>query len=1024
MFRGLVFGNTLLRNGFTFVRMMRLPRTCLLLVFSLLCVVSKVLAQPQYRGKPHRSDVHNRAYWVDSVYNALTVEERIGQLFMVAAYSGGKNYNEDKILAMLEKRLIGGLIFMQGGPGRQAMLTNKYQRMAHVPLLIGMDAEYGLGMRLDSVKPLPRQMMLGATRDTALVYREAAAIAAQFRRLGVHINFAPDVDVNNNPANPVINSRSYGEDKVWVARLGRAYIRGLQRNGVIACAKHFPGHGNTSVDSHEDLPVIPRSLAQLDSVELYPFRQSIAEKVGAVMIAHLQVPALDEAPHMPTTLSYNAVTGLLKNRLHYNGLNITDGMNMQGLTKYYDPGEADLRAFAAGNDILLMPQDIPAAIVRIKAAIDSGIVPETRLEESVKKILATKHDMGLFTWRDIDPVNILRDINKEADSIRSRVARAAITVVKDDNRILKKINENMRIGYVGINAAEPTPLYLKLNDRFDNVTASWLPKGTRTDSVQRVLDGLSRFSTVIVAIHNMSFTPGSNYGLGDEAIAFLQQAGCLGNVMIVTLGNAYATQFFCNASSVMVSYEDDTLTELAVGNVLLRKAKAKGKMPVTACVDGQSVCPISLKLRVSLKEPAAVLNHVFPQQAGVVNPDALSKLDMFIARCIADGVFPGCRILAARNGNIFYDKAFGYLDYHKRQEVDTNTIYDVASCTKVLATNISVMKLYEQGRLDLDKTLGDYLPAARGTNKENIKIKDLLLHQAGLKGWIPFYKDVIDKSGKIRPELFSATRQPGFSLQLADKAFLRDDYLDTMWAAIYASRLDNIGKMVYSDLDFIFMAEVVKQVSGKTVDKFAEDEFYKPLGLRRTMYNPRRKFATSEIAPTEIESTFRNCTIHGYVHDPGAAMFGGIAGHAGLFATAQDVAAIFQMLANKGTYAGKRYLKPETVEKFTAYGSRLSHRGLGFDKALPDEESGGGAGDRWSALTFGHQGFTGTCVWADPASGVVFVFLSNRVYPSGSNTKINKLSVRTTAQDYIYESLGIPVNTQRREVYKVQTGEQ
>jgi len=987
--------------------------------FFLLLIVVPVAAFAQ-RGRSQRGDMGGKAYWVDSVYNALTMEERIGQMFMVSAYSGGKNYNEDKVTEMLNAHQVGGLIFMQGGPGRQAMLTNKYQRMAHVPLLIAMDAEWGVGMRLDSVKPLPRQMMLGATRDTALVYKVGAAIAAQFKRLGVHINFAPDVDVNNNPANPVINSRSYGEDKTWVARLGRAYVRGMQNNGAMACAKHFPGHGNTSTDSHDDLPLISRSLAQLDSIELYPFRQLIAEKVKAVMVAHLEVPALDAETHLPTSLSAGAVTGLLKNRLHFSGLVITDGLNMQGLTRYFNPGEADLRAFAAGNDILLMPQDIPAAIARIKGAIDSGIVPASMLETSVKKILSAKYDAGLAQWRDIDPGHIVYDLNKDVDSIRSRVARAAITVVKDDNQVLKRINETMRIGYIGINASETTPLYEALDDRFDNVKAGWLPKGTKVDSVQRLLESLSRYSTVIVAIHNMNFTPGGNYGLGDEAIAFLQQAGCMHNVMIVVLGNAYATQYFCGAGSVMVGYEDDTLTEKAVANILLKKAKAKGKLPVTACMDGQSICPSPFKLRTVLKEPSNTLRNVFPGDAGVIEPAALSKLDMFMARCIAEGVFPGCRVLAARNGNVFYDRSFGYLDYKKERAVDSNTIYDMASCTKVLATNISVMRLYEQGKLDLDKTIGDYLPQARGTNKANLRIRDLLLHQAGLKGWIPFYKDILDRNGKVRPDLYSTKQKPGFSIQLTGNMYLRDDYLDTMWANIYASKLDNVGKMVYSDLDFYFMAAIVKEITGKSVDKYAEEEFYKPLGLKRTTYLPLRKFDESEIAPTEIETTFRCGTLCGYVHDPGAAMLGGVGGHAGLFSTAHDVAVIFQMLANKGIYGGKRYFKQETVDKFTAYGSKISHRALGFDKPLPEEDNGGGAGDRWSALTFGHQGFTGTCVWADPASGVVFVFLSNRVYPTGANTKINKMNVRTTAQDYIYEALGIPINTQRGEVYKVQ----
>ncbi len=989
----------------------------------LLSFGAPALGQAQYRNRAQSAEKSNKANWVDSVFNALSMEERIGQLLMVAAYSGGKNYNEERINELLNAHQVGGLIFMQGGPARQAMLTNKYQRMAQVPLLIAMDAEWGVGMRLDSVKPFPRQMMLGATRDTGLVYKEAAAIAAQFKRLGVHINFAPDVDVNNNPANPVINSRSYGEDKVWVARLGRAYVRGLQQNGVIACAKHFPGHGNTSVDSHNDLPLISRSVAQLDSIELYPFRQMIAEKVKSVMVAHLEVPSLDTAQHVPTSLSYNAITGLLRNRLHFNGLVVTDGLNMQGLTKYFAPGEAEMRAFAAGNDIMLMPPDVPAAISKIKMAIDSGVIPAAMLETSVKKILAAKYDMGLATWKDIEPYGILKDMNKDADSTRSRVARAAVTLVKDDNQILKKINETMRIGYVGINASESTPLFELLNDKFDNVKAEWLPKGSKVDSVQRVLERLSRYSSVIVAVHNLNYTPGGNYGLNDESIAFLQQAGCMRNVMVVVLGNAYATQYFCGAGSVMVGYEDDTLTEKAVANILLKKAKAKGKLPVTACLDGQSVCPSPFKLRTVLKEPAAVLRHVYPGDAGVVEQEALNRLDMFMARCVADGVFPGCRVLAARNGNIFYDRSFGYLDYNKDKRVDTNTIYDVASCTKVLATNISVMRLYEQGKLDLDKTIGYYLPQAKGTNKADLMIRDLLLHQAGLKGWIPFFKDVVDKNGKIRAELVRDRSQPGFTTQLSSNVFLRNDYLDTMWAAIYDSKLDNAGKMVYSDLDFYFMAAIVKEITGKSVDKYADEEFYKPLGLKHTLYNPLRKFDVSEIAPTEIETTFRAGTIRGFVHDPGAAMLGGVGGHAGLFSTAEDVAVIFQMLANKGVYAGKRYFKAETVDMFTAYGSKLSHRALGFDKALPKEDNGGGAGDRWSALTFGHQGFTGTCVWADPASGVVFVFLSNRVYPSGSNTKINKLSVRTVAQDYIYEALGIPLNTQRGEVYKVQVGQ-
>ncbi len=998
---------------------MSLLRKAALATLGIFFIAVNVFAQ---KSKPKQ--VENTAaknHWVDSVYDKLTQEEKIGQLFMVAAYSGGKNYNEDQVTKLLTEHQVGGLIFMQGGPIRQAMLTNRYQHLAQTPLLIAMDAEWGIGMRLDSLKNFPREMMLGATHDTELVYRIASAIALQCKRLGVNIDFAPDVDVNNNAANPVINSRSFGEDKVWVSRLGIAFMRGLQKNGVIACAKHFPGHGNTSVDSHKDLPLVPRTLAQLDSIELYPFKQMIAAGVKSVMVAHLEVPALDTTAHVPTTLSKNAVTGLLKETLGFKGLIFTDALNMQGVTKYFPAGDADLRAFEAGNDVLLFPQDVPAAIGKIKNAIDSNIIPKSALETSVKKILAAKYDAGLQTWQDIDTAHITADLNKFVDTFRTLTAKAAITLVKDDNQVLKKINENMRIGYVGVNANTSTPLYESLNDEFNNIKAQWLPKGSPADSAIKILDDLQKYSVTIIAVQNLSFSPANNYGLSDEQINFLQMAGCRNNVLVVLLGNAYAMQYFCGAGSVMVSYEDDTLTERAVASMLLKRTKAKGKLPVTACVNGQSICPAPVRSSVVVKEPSNELKKVFfPADAGVVEQTALDRLDIFMARNIADGVFPGCRVLAAHNGKVFYDKAFGYTRYDKQHPVDTNTLYDMASCTKVLATTLAVMRLYELGKLDLDKTIGDYLPQAKGTNKAGLHIRDILLHQAGLRGWIPFYKETVDDDGKLKSDLFRKTPSENFGIHVAEGVYLRNDYIDTMWSRIYASPLDNAGKMVYSDLDYYFLAAIVRQVTGQTIDKYADEEFYKPMGLKRITYNPLNKFDTLQIAPTELETTFRSQLLVGYVHDPGAALLGGVGGHAGLFATAHDVGAIFQMLLNKGVYGNKRYFKAATVDLFTAYNSKISHRGLGFDKPLTDEDNGGPAGDRCSGFAFGHQGFTGTCVWADPATGIVFVFLSNRVYPSGANVKINKLNVRTTSQDYIYEALGVPVDHNRETIYKTE----
>lgn len=996
---------------------MTIFRKAVLATLAILCFTTRVLAW-EYSARNSA-----RSMWVDSVYNKLTLDERIGQLFMVQAFSGTKDYNEDLITNLLNSHLAGGIIFSKGGPVRQAILTNKYQRMAQVPLLISMDAEFGVGMRLDSVKSFPRQMMLGATRDTDLVRATGEAIGAQCKRLGIHINFAPDMDVNNNPLNPVINSRSFGENKNVVSRMGVALMRGLQENGTIACAKHFPGHGNTNVDSHSDLPLITSSVETLDTLELFPFRKAIAAGVKSVMVAHLEVPALDTTAHLPTSLSRNTVTDLLKKKMGFKGLVITDALNMNGVTKYFQPGEPEMWAFIAGNDILLMPPDVPVALARMKKAIDSGLITMEAIEFSVKKILAAKYDVGLNRWKEIELNNLTADLNREVASIRKQVTRAAITVVHDDNGIIPKLSGNMRVGYVGVNASGSTPLYEALQDRYPTLEADWLPKGTPVSTMQDVMDKLSKYSVVIIGVHNTSFGSSNNYGLEPEAIAFLLQAACRNNVMVTLPGNAYAMQYFCGGNSIMVGYENDTATELAMADVLLGKLKAKGRLPVTACLKGQSVCPAPPKIPIIAREPGGALTKVFyPGDAGVVVPEALTKLDQYMARNIADGVFPGCRVLAAKNGRVFYDKAFGYMKYDKKERVDTNTLYDLASCTKALATTIAVMRLYDQGKIELNATLGDYLKEARGTNKANLVIKDILLHQAGLKSYIPFFAPTMD-GDVMKPQYYRSKPGDGYDVQVARGIYMRNDYVDTIWAKIYASGLENKGKMVYSDLDYYFLAAVVERVTGRTIDRYVEEEFYKPMGLKRIMYNPAKRIDTSEIAPTENDIGFRNILLRGYVHDPGAAMMGGVAGHAGLFGTAHDVAAVFQMLLNKGMYGHKRYIKSSTVDLFTAYGSRISHRGIGFDKPATEEDNGGPAGDRTSGQAFGHQGFTGTCVWADPTTGVVFVFLSNRVFPTSANTKLAKLGVRTIAQDYIYESLGIPVDHSRGVVYKQQVGD-
>lgn len=967
--------------------------------------------------------INQKAKWVDSVYNKLSDTERIGQLYMVAAYSGGKDYNEEKIKQLISERRIGSVIFMQGTAEAQASLNNLYQQMSYVPLLVAMDAEWGLGMRLTGIKNLPKSMMVGATRDTAMAYKLGAAIAQQCKRMGVHIDFAPVVDVNNNPNNPIINARSFGEDKMLVTRLALAYMRGLQDNGVMACAKHFPGHGDTDADSHEELPVISKSSFQLDTLELYPFKELARAGIKSIMVAHLSVPAFEPGKRIPTSLSKNTITHLLKNKMGYKGLVFTDALNMKGVTKFYTPGEIDVRALKAGNDMLLMSEDVRAGMSKITAALDSGTLTWQELEPRIKKVLAAKYDAGLHKWKPIESVHATEDVNSVVIPVRTAMTRKAVTLVRDRNNIIPDLlNSRKRVGYIGINAKDSSHLATALLEALPDMKMQWLPKGSNASATNKVLGALSSNDITIVGIHNMSFYPTNGfYSLDDQQVSLIKQLANRRDVLIALMGNPYLLKNTCGVGSAIVTYEDDSLTEQAVARVLLRKEDAKGILPVSPCIDMWTEGSILLASgKAGMPKTDELIKTDYPEDAGVINNSSLDKLDMFLQRSIVDGAFPGCRVLAAKDGKVFYDKSFGYYDYSKKQAVADNTIYDIASVTKVAATTLAVMRLYESGKLNLDKTIGDYLSWVKGTDKAGLKIKDLLLHQAGLKSWIPFYKETLGEKNSQKPELYSNKPDNNKWIEVAKNLYLRGDYTDTIWNRVLNSPLENKGKSVYSDLDFYFLAAIAEKITGQHIDKYVDEQFYKPLGLKHTTYNPLKKFKETDIAPTENDIFFRHQQIRGYVHDQGAAMMGGVAGHAGIFSTANDVAVIFQMLLNKGTYKGQRYFKKETVEKFTAYNSLISRKGLGFDKPKEDKDDAGPAGNRSSGYAFGHQGFTGTCAWADPATGIVFIFLSNRVHPSAENGGINRLSVRTIAQDYIYEALGFGINHERPAVYKTQ----
>ncbi len=999
-----------------------------ILLIILILHTAPALAQPANNsaGKPKPTTPSNQ--WVDSVYNTLTLEQKIGQLFMVAAYSGGEKYNRPLIEKLIKENYLGGLIFMQGTPEAQAEQTNRYQSSSKVPLLIGMDAEWGLGMRLNGVNDFPRQIMMGAMQDSSLVYKMGAAVAAQCKRLGVHIDFAPVVDVNNNPKNPVINFRSFGENKYKVANYAAQYVKGLQDNAVIASAKHFPGHGNTDVDSHKDLPTISSSTSELENLELYPFREMIKAGVGSMMIAHLQVPALDNTPNTPTTLSKKVVTDLLKNKMQYKGLIFTDALNMQGVAKYYAPGDIDLKAFSAGNDVLLFSQDVPSGVSKIKAAIANKSLSMDRLEESVRKILMAKYLVGLNKKKVISAINVTNDLNKLVSTIRTQVAKEAITLLTDKYDVLNKISSRTakKIAYVGVGISNSNAFSKALQDA--GIIENYF---INKDNANTIIAKLKNYDAVVVGVHNIALYPGKNFGISSENLNAINNLAKANNTINVLFGNPYAGSYFCNTPGLMIAYDEKPETQEVVAQIINGTLSAKGKLPVSVCEnyqEGSGIAGLRNPLgQVDKSNPEAVreiktisnnspsLNIRTPKIVNCcVNPSAvganvnsLHKIDNLIENAINNKVMPGCRILVAKEGNVIYDRSFGYTTYEKKMPITEATVFDIASVTKVAATTLAVMKLFDEGKLNLEAPLNTYLSASRNTDKAWIKIKDLLTHESGLVAWIPFYKETLDTMGNPRNDIYSKVASTTNNVKVAENLYMKKTWKDTIMKRIWDSKLQS-KSYTYSDLNFILLQKVVEQITKTTLDEYVSKTFYAPLKLKQTTFNPLRKnIPKNIIAPTEEDTYFRYQKVQGYVHDMAAAMFGGVCGNAGLFTSATDLSVIMQMLLNGGVYEGKRYFQRSTVDLFASNHGH-NRRGYGWDKPPLDARKSNPSADESSIYTYGHQGFTGTCVWVDPYYDLQFIFLSNRTYPSAENKKLAQLDIRTKAQAYVYESLGIP----------------
>lgn len=940
--------------------------------------------------------------WARGVLDSMSLDEKIGQLFMIAAYSNKDEKHYAQIEQLVKEEKIGGLIFMQGGPGRQVGLANRYQNAADVPLLIAQDSEWGLSMRLDSTIAYPRNMTLGAIRDNKLIHEIGMEIGRQCRQVGVQVNFAPVVDVNNNPANPVINDRSFGENPQNVAEKGLHFYKGMEFSNCVGTAKHFPGHGDTDTDSHKDLPIIGHPRERLDSIELFPFRYMFERGVAGVMVAHLYIPALDTTKNLASTLSKKIVTDLLKQELGFKGLIFTDALGMQGVTKFWPDGETDYKAFEAGNDVLLFSKVVPKAKKLIKEGIANGVVSEKELDKRVLKILVTKEWAGLHRQKTVSRPDLDALNSPEAFALRKRAYQASMTVVRNEGNLLPLRDFSQRkIAVIEVGNAAPSPFYTTL-EKYVQVDHFALSTSANTAQRQALLDKLKSYTTLIVGVDKMSKRASKNFGVTSSTKAFLRSAKAAQfDLAVVLFGSPYGLKHFGqHEDAVLVAYENKTDAKIAAAEALMGAIPVDGVLPVTASAqfpEGSSIVLPQLPR----------FSFALPEAAGMDGEVLRNGLDSIAQAAIDMGATPGMSVLVMRHNKIVHAQGYGRTEYTKTgKAVDPmGTVYDLASVTKIMSTTLAAMKLVSEGKIKLDEQVSAYLADFRGRNLTHIRIKNLLQHNAGFRSWIPFYRDTYDSTGALRKDLYSDMRNDTFCVKIVDDLWMCTDYQDSIWVKIVSSKVRDDGKVRYSDLSMMVMQRVIESVTGTSLDAYVDSVFYRPMGMNRTAYNPSGKLNSVVFAPTENDTYWRNHKVEGYVHDQAAAMLGGVSGHAGLFSNVYDVAKAMLMVQNGGRYGEMAYFNDSLVKQFTSRQLSSSRKGLGWDKHEPNKNKSTPCTRYASELTYGHTGFTGIGVWVDPQYDLVFIFLSNRTWPDSNNKKLHRENIRPLMQQKLYEAI-------------------
>lgn len=956
-------------------------------------------------------------HWVDSVMNKLSFKEKVGQLFIYTIAPVDTKRNLELLREAVDTYKVGGLLFSGGKMQTQVDLTNRAQKQAKVPVMITFDGEWGLAMRLRGTPVFPRNMVLGCIRDNQLIYEYGREVARQCRQIGVQVNFAPVADVNINPKNPVINTRSFGEDPVQVADKVIAYAYGLEGGGVLSVCKHFPGHGDTDVDSHKALPVLPFTRERLDSVELYPFKKAIRAGLGGMMVGHLQVPAIEPIGGLPSSLSRNVVYDLLTDELAFKGLIFTDALAMKGVS---GNGNVSLQALKAGNDMVLAPRNLKDEIPAVLEAVEKGELSKEDIENKCRKVLTYKYVLGLKKKPFVQLSGLEQRVNSpQARDLIRRLNQAAITVLNNKNHILPlHADKAQRIALLEVGKPGETETLAKQMSRYASLSRFRLRPNQTEEENRRLRDSLATYKRIVIAVSEQRLAPYhpffAKFAPESPAIYLFFTPG----KMMLQIHRAVS-----DASAVVLGHSHNSDVQRQTADILFAKATADGRL--SASLGG--LFPTGAGVTITPESPS----HFIPEEYGLSSA-LLKKIDTIALDGIQQGAYPGCQVVVLKNGHIMFDKAFGTYAGKGSPRVESTDIYDLASLSKTTGTLLAVMKLYDKGRFNLTDKISDYLPFLQRTDKKDITIREILYHQSGLPPWLPFYQEAIDKDSydgklfsvrkdaqhpvrigtatwanpkfKFKSEYISPVKTGDYTVQICDSLWLNRSFRKVIEEKIMETPLKQ-KRYVYSDIGFILLGMLVEQLAGMPMEAYLQREFYGPMGLERTGYLPLRRFAKSEIVPSNKDRFLRKETLQGFVHDEASAFFGGLAGNAGLFSTAREVAHIYQMLLNGGEIDGKRYLSKETCQLFTTEVSKISRRGLGFDKPDMQDSKKGNCASVAPAGVYGHTGFTGTCAWVDPENELVYVFLSNRIYPDVTNRKLNQLHIRERIQEAIYGAM-------------------